>query len=140
MGQDTCVRRHSKTVFECSRTKREPIHLKTAKPFSNGAVHTYCYYGITYSCVFNKANLDIIKKIIDYQNGEDDIFVYIVDGNYKCKNISYKFVEKLYEYFEEKKDLKICVSCYSKLLKYGFRIFANQKRARIFKNGKTVFE
>ncbi len=26
------------------------------------------------------------------------------------------------------------------LFENGFRIFANQKRARIFKNGKTVFE
>ncbi len=74
---------------------------------------TYCYYGITYSCIFNKANLNIIKKIIDYQNGEDDIFVYIVDGNFKCKNISYKFVEKLYEYFEEKKEFDEFFSEYS---------------------------
>ncbi len=38
-----CERRHSKKVFECSRTKREPIHSKTVKPFSNGAVHNYKY-------------------------------------------------------------------------------------------------
>ena len=36
-----CVRRHSKVAFECTRTKREPIHSKTAKPFLNGAVHIY---------------------------------------------------------------------------------------------------
>ena len=52
-----CVRRHSKVAFECSRTlinashlsqqilpdltKRESVHLKTVKPFSNGATHNY---------------------------------------------------------------------------------------------------
>ncbi len=34
-----CVRRYSKTVFEYSRTRREPVYLKTVRPFSNSDAH-----------------------------------------------------------------------------------------------------
>ncbi len=38
---NNCVRRYSKTVFEYSRTRREPVYLKTVLPFSNSDAHNY---------------------------------------------------------------------------------------------------
>ena len=66
-----CVRRHSKTVFECTRTEREPVHLKTAKPFSNGAAHIY--ESIDSISTYMKGNIipnkkNIIFNIIERHN------------------------------------------------------------------------
>jgi hypothetical protein len=41
---DNCVRRHSKKVFECSRTRREPVHSKTVLPFLNGDAHNSSFF------------------------------------------------------------------------------------------------
>ena len=37
--QHKCVCRHSKKVFECPRTKREPVYSKTVIPFLNSDAH-----------------------------------------------------------------------------------------------------
>jgi len=38
---NNCVSCYSKTVFEYSRTRREPVYSKTVRPFLNSDAHNY---------------------------------------------------------------------------------------------------
>jgi formamidopyrimidine-DNA glycosylase len=57
-------------------------------------------------------------------------------NNVKHNNVKFIINDKVI-YFNDMRNFgNMCLV----LFENGFRIFANQKRARIFKNGKTVFE
>ena len=58
---------------------------------------TYCYYGVTYECNFNLKNIPKIIKMLNYMQNEDDMFIYMVDDNFKCKNITSNICETLYD-------------------------------------------
>jgi peptide subunit release factor 1 (eRF1) len=67
------VRRHSKKVFECSRTRREPVHSKTVLPFLNGDAHKYVNivsFKIVESYMIDNNTKSLVDKIIIAGPGE----------------------------------------------------------------------
>ncbi len=77
--ENICVRRHSKNLFECTRTKREPIHSEIGEPFPNGAAHTYD--NIIFKDEESLSFLNFEQKaFIDFLFGINSVEVY---GNIK---------------------------------------------------------
>jgi hypothetical protein len=74
-----CVSCYSKTVFEYSRTRREPVYSKTVLPFLNSDAHIW---GIILSQKENKEiNIFWDNNIHDYSD-------YRIDFYEQCKSLN----------------------------------------------------
>lgn len=76
---------------------------------------TNCYFGASYECKFNTETLSRIIKMIDSMEKENAMFIYMVDDNYVCTDITEIICDTIYvKQFTQTqvKNLK----CYNKII------------------------
>jgi len=104
---------------------------------------TNCYYGVIYECEFNLKTLPNIIKMIDIMEDENDMFIYMVDGNYKCEDLTYTICETLYDLSgitKETEELAKTLVCYNKKITLHYVIEDCHVRGLCRSDDEYLFE
>lgn len=101
---------------------------------------TNCYYGVIYTCEFNLTTLPNIILMIDSMEDENDMFIYMVDGNYKCKNLTNIICDTIYGHTQFTESQVKALECYNKKITIHYVIQDCHVRGLCRSDDEYLFE